>query len=143
MGSWIWTKSEIKCPKKGMFYAVKTRINEIHLFEMNKAYRWKIKLSDIISIKRGTKSQQEIDSNIMSSLRGCLVQEKKTSRALSRKNQQLTMEKMENEKKMKELKASNTLIMKQNEKLMDELKTLQTAYDELNKQFIENGNKAL
>ena len=155
LDDWEWTKSERKAPKKAMYYAVKTKYNEIHLFEMNKALHWKIKLSELLSSKvsqrkngnhlkahskssRGSfsrsSSQSQIDLDIITSLKANLVQEKKSLRKLKQENEQLDHEKKEQED-------NNMVLLQQNEKLKQDLEALQIAYDELNKNFIEQENE--
>ena len=53
LNTWKWTKSTVKCPKKGKFHAVKTRNGFVHLFEIDTKHYWKIKLEFILSAAKG------------------------------------------------------------------------------------------
>jgi len=56
IASWEWTKSDVKCPKKGKFYAVKSRDGYVHLFEVDTKHYWKAKLSLILGTPRSMRS---------------------------------------------------------------------------------------
>eukprot|EP01084_Bolivina_argentea_P026822 49881_1 len=132
LSDWKWTKSDIRCPKIGMFHAIKTQFNEVHLFEINRSGHWKMKLAEIIPI-----SEKSMDLNIISSLKANLIQEKKKFRVLHQKNEIDNKQKMNMEQALKQSKHQNMILTKQNDKMKDELRRLQAAYDELNGRYVE------
>merc|ERR1712154_505917 len=69
------------------------------------------------------------------------IQEKKNSRLLQQENTQYGIDKVEYEQKLNDANTQNAELIKQNEKLNDRFKTLQKAYDELNKNFIDQESK--
>ncbi len=52
LSTFEWTISDVKCPKKGKFHAVKSRDGYVHLFEIDTKHYWKAKLSLIMGTGR-------------------------------------------------------------------------------------------
>merc|ERR1712187_1035596 len=52
----------VKCPKKGKFYAVKSRDGNVHLFETDHKHYWKIMLSAILAPQLGGGGRARVNS---------------------------------------------------------------------------------
>ena len=142
LDNWKWTKSQSKCPKKAMYYAVKTELNdsEIHLFEIDKKGHWKMKLSDILPSILHKKSQHtmpyisnsasDIDMSIMTNLKSSLVQEKKRTRALTRDNEERIKSMKEQKEKIDDIENENSSLRQENERIKADFEKLQNELNE-------------
>jgi len=63
LNTWKWTKSNVKCPKKGKFHAVKTRNGFVHLFEIDTKHYWKIKLEFILGAAKGRSGSFSVNAD--------------------------------------------------------------------------------